>query len=208
MTVSPPTIPAAPYSTDDPRSAVGSPPRRCPVPPSLSLAVLILDHVPLAANGLAIALRLAGHQVRTAYSSDSALEVLRAWVPDVAVVDGDGLTRPPPRRAAERRAAAAAARGPVGGRRQSGGVRPAGGQAGVGGEAAGRAGVSRARPAGRDAPAAGLRKEPRDRAFPPPGSHRRTVGTRYLGRGATGRSRKTDPSAAHRSLPIERPRNC
>jgi CheY-like chemotaxis protein len=49
--------------------------------------VLIVDDNEDAANTLAMILQLEGHEIRTAYSAAQALEVLRTYLPDVALLD-------------------------------------------------------------------------------------------------------------------------
>jgi len=49
--------------------------------------VLVVDDNEDAANTLAMILKLEGHEIRTAYSAAQALETLRDYRPDVALLD-------------------------------------------------------------------------------------------------------------------------
>jgi DNA-binding NtrC family response regulator len=49
--------------------------------------VLIVDDEPTIADTLVLILSSAGHEARAAYSAEQALELLREWVPNVAILD-------------------------------------------------------------------------------------------------------------------------
>jgi CheY-like chemotaxis protein len=51
------------------------------------LCVLIVDDFPDTAETLALVIRAAGHDVRTASSGNEALTLLNGWQPDVAFLD-------------------------------------------------------------------------------------------------------------------------
>jgi CheY-like chemotaxis protein len=53
----------------------------------LGRSVLIVDNNRDAADSLALLLRLAGHEVRTAYDGPAALDLARVWPPDVVLLD-------------------------------------------------------------------------------------------------------------------------
>ena len=55
--------------------------------PDAVRSVLVVDDNVDAAESLAILLELAGHEVRTAHSGGEALGILRAWAPQVALLD-------------------------------------------------------------------------------------------------------------------------
>ena len=55
--------------------------------PATDRRVLVVDDNEDAANTLAMILQLEGHEIRTAYSGDEALETLRDYRPDVALLD-------------------------------------------------------------------------------------------------------------------------
>jgi len=52
-----------------------------------ALSILVVDDNRDAADTLAMLFRLAGHDVRVAYDGPTALDHLRDWEPDVAVLD-------------------------------------------------------------------------------------------------------------------------
>jgi len=58
-----------------------------PETPSRARRVLVVDDNEDAANTLAMLLQLEGHEIRTAYSATEALELLRDYQPDVALLD-------------------------------------------------------------------------------------------------------------------------